>query len=97
MAARVTAQEKGGRNGSASVLPRSHLFTVRLWAEEIGGGQTEWRGRVQSITGGEARYFRDWPILIAHLQQMLPQTKAHLEASRASKPSKADDNGELKL
>jgi hypothetical protein len=50
---------------------RSHLFTVRLWAEEIGDGQTEWRGRVQQVTSGEAYYFRDWPTLIAHLLKML--------------------------
>jgi len=55
---------------------RSHLFTVRLWAEEIGEGQTEWRGRVQNLTSGEAYYFRDWSTLIAHLLQMLPQPES---------------------
>ena len=28
-----------------SQYPGSHLFTIRLWQEELGGGQTEWRGR----------------------------------------------------
>jgi hypothetical protein len=50
----------------------SHLFTVRLWAEELGDGQIEWRGKLQHVTSGEARYFRDWPVLIALLQAMLP-------------------------
>jgi hypothetical protein len=36
------------------LYPRSHLFTVRLWAEGIGDGQTEWRGRVQYVPSGEA-------------------------------------------
>jgi hypothetical protein len=48
----------------------SLLFTVRLWREERGDGQTEWRGKVQYITTGEAYYFRAWPDLIAHLLAM---------------------------
>jgi hypothetical protein len=48
----------------------SLLFTVRLWREEQGEGQTEWRGKVQHITTGEAYYFRAWPDLIARLLAM---------------------------
>ena len=48
------------------------LFTVRLWAEDLGNGQSEWRGRLQHVTSGEASYFRDWSTLIAMLQAMLP-------------------------
>ncbi len=61
--------------------PRSHLFTVRLWAEEIGEDQMEWRGRVQHVTNGEAHYFRDWPTLIIHLLQMLPQAETRPDES----------------
>jgi hypothetical protein len=25
--------------------PRSHLFTVRVWQEEVGQNQMEWRGK----------------------------------------------------
>ena len=50
----------------------SHLFTVRLWAENLGDGQIEWRGKLHHVTSGEARYFRDWSVLIAFLQTMLP-------------------------
>jgi hypothetical protein len=71
--------------------PRSHLFTVRLWAEDIGDGQTEWRGRVQYVPSGEVHYFRDWPALIAHLLKLLPQVGAQPEASRAIDPSQPDD------
>ena len=39
--------------------PHSHLFTVRVWEEEIGINQTEWRGKVQLFTNGEVRYFRE--------------------------------------
>ena len=55
----------------------SHLFTVRLWAEDLGDGQIEWRGKLQHVTSGQARYFRDWPVLIALLQAMLPNTTAN--------------------
>ncbi|GIK40872.1 MAG: hypothetical protein BroJett011_47050 [Chloroflexota bacterium] len=72
--------------------PRSHLFTVRLWAENIGHGQTEWRGRVQHVPSGEAYYFRDWPTLVAHLLKMLPQAETQSEAARASKPNEGDDD-----
>ena len=47
--------------------PRSHLFTVRLWVEELGNGKSEWRGKVQYVTSGEVRYFREWTTLIAFL------------------------------
>lgn len=73
--------------------PRSHLFTVRLWAENIGHDQTEWRGRVQHVPSGEAYYFRDWPTLVAHLLKMLPRTETQPEASRAIERSKPADNG----
>jgi hypothetical protein len=51
--------------------PRSHLFTVRLWAEVLGDDGTEWRGKVQHVTSGEAQYFRDWPALLAFVESML--------------------------
>jgi len=37
----------------------SHLFTVRLWLEELGDGRAEWRGQVQHVLSGETHYFRD--------------------------------------
>lgn len=54
--------------------PRSHLFTLRVWAEEIGDNQQEWRGRIQHIPSGETHYFRDWQTLVAHLQAMLSKS-----------------------
>lgn len=50
---------------------RSYLFTVRVWSEAVGVGQREWRGKLQHVTSGETRYFRDWPTLIAHLTTLL--------------------------
>jgi hypothetical protein len=52
---------------------RTHLFTVRVWLEELRAGQTEWRGEVHEVVSGEVRYFRDWPTPVALVQAMLPQ------------------------
>ncbi len=52
---------------------RSHLFTARVWLEDLGEGQTEWRGEVHEVVSGEVRYFREWSTLVALLQAMLPQ------------------------
>jgi hypothetical protein len=49
----------------------SHLFTVRIWREELGGGRIEWRGKVQYVLSGEARYFREWGDLIAFVREQV--------------------------
>ena len=59
----------------ASQSPRSHLFTVRVWQEEVRNGQTEWRGKVQLLTSGEVHYFRDWAALVPLLLTMLSESK----------------------
>ena len=48
----------------------SHLFTVRLWPNDLGEGQVEWRGKVQHVLSGEAHYFREWQELNTHLLGM---------------------------
>lgn len=49
----------------------SELFTVRLWPEELGEGEIEWRGRVQHALSGRSGYFRDWSGLLAFLSDFL--------------------------
>jgi hypothetical protein len=49
----------------------THLFMLRLWSEDLGGGQTDWRGSVQHVNSGELRYFRDWPTLQAFVDGLL--------------------------
>jgi hypothetical protein len=49
----------------------SHLFTVRVWREELGAGRVEWRGKVQYVLSGEARYFREWGDLIAFVREQV--------------------------
>jgi hypothetical protein len=52
---------------------RAHLFTVRIWREDMGDGQWEWRGKVQHVGSGEAFYFREWQALIARLKTWLQE------------------------
>ena len=61
------------------VQPRSHLFTVRVWEEQIGADETEWRGKVQLLTSGEVRYFRDWAALVPLLLTMLAESQSEVQ------------------
>jgi hypothetical protein len=60
---------------------RSHLFTLRVWSEEIGNGRVEWRGKLQHVTTGEAVYFREWAALLPVLLLMLRHAGATIAAS----------------
>lgn len=51
--------------------PRSHLFLIRIWSEDLSEDRLEWRGQVQHVTSGQSRYFRDWQTLVTYLQDML--------------------------
>ncbi len=55
-----------------SSTPRTHLFVIRVWAQAIEHGHTEWRGRVQHVPTGEVHYFREWADMLTIVQQMLP-------------------------
>ena len=63
---------------------RSQLFTIRLWTEELGNGEVEWRGKVQHATSGEAHYFRDWPTLVALLVEMAQSDSTAYHQSTAT-------------
>ncbi len=62
---------------AAPGFSRSHLFTLRVWLEDVGAARGEgcdearfeWRGRVEHIASGRVIYFRDWQALIAFVQQ----------------------------
>lgn len=49
----------------------SQLFTLRFWSEDLGNGQSDWRGKVQHINSGEVIYFRAWPVLEAFINKLL--------------------------
>lgn len=62
-----------------SQSPRSHLFTVRVWKEEVSNGQIEWRGKVQLVNSGDVRYFRDWAALVPLLLTMLSESQPDIQ------------------
>jgi hypothetical protein len=62
-------------NGS----PRSHLFTIRIWEEEIEADSTELRGKVQMFPSGEVRYFREWVALVPLVRAMLAELKSEAD------------------
>lgn len=49
----------------------TRLFVLRLWAEDMGGGRSDWRGSIRHLATGEARYFRDWPTMEAFVDGVL--------------------------
>jgi hypothetical protein len=57
-------------------LPRSYLFTIRLWTEQLDPGQVERRGQVQHVLSGERRYFRDWATLLSYLEAKMRELDA---------------------
>ncbi|MBM4458203.1 MAG: hypothetical protein FJ011_10635 [Chloroflexi bacterium] len=61
---------------SADVSYRSHLFTLRLWAEALGDGQHTWRGKVTHVLSGETHYFREWRELMGFLWDALQSSRA---------------------
>jgi len=73
---------------------RSHLFTVRVWKEDL-GGQTEWRGQLQYVTDGRARYFRDWSTLAGLLQEMLADREAARCSTNAAQTPGHDDGSAI--
>ncbi|HET9920147.1 MAG TPA: hypothetical protein VFQ30_09930 [Ktedonobacteraceae bacterium] len=63
---------------------QSHLFTIRLWQEELGEGRSEWRGKVQHVQSGEVWYFRQWSALVGSLEKMLAEFETR------SRPGQSD-------
>jgi hypothetical protein len=51
----------------------THLFVIRIWAQDIEDGRQEWRGRVQHVPSGEVHYFREWADMLAIVRHMLPE------------------------
>ncbi len=48
-------------------------FLIRLWPEDLGNGEVEWRGKAQDIATGDSSYFRGWAGLVAAIQKALAQ------------------------
>ena len=41
-----------------------HLFTIRVWLEELEQGHFECRGRLQHGPHGETRHFQGWAAMV---------------------------------
>jgi hypothetical protein len=52
---------------NAKPVEPSHLFTVRIWLENLGEGVVETRFQAKHVTSGESRLFRDGDQLVAYL------------------------------
>ena len=57
----------------------SHLFTVRIWQEDVGEGKHEWRGIVKYVISKEERSFRDCESVGMLMLSLLPQSTANTE------------------
>jgi hypothetical protein len=90
MVADSEADQPGHRQRIKQPGHSFHLFMVRMWPEDLGGGRTDWRGKVQHVNSGEARCFRDWPALEAFLEGLLRRTNPEEpDAGRAGRGATA--------
>lgn len=60
----------------------AHLFTLRLWSEELDKGEMEWRLQLRSIETGQTHCFHDWPSLVGLLLTMLPVPDDNAQGSQ---------------
>jgi hypothetical protein len=72
-----------GDNEHPVTKPRSYLFAVRLWKEEVAGG-VEYRGHVREVMGGGFSNFRDWSDLAAFM-------RAHIEQDEQTQAGRLED------
>ena len=45
----------------------SHMLLLRIWREDLGDGQSEWRAWVRHVLSGETVFIRRWQDLEAFL------------------------------
>ena len=62
------------KNDADQPTQSSHLFMLRMWLEDLGSGETDWRCKVQHVNSGEVRYFRDWLTLETFMEGLLRTT-----------------------
>ena len=75
---------KSDTSPASNEVNHSHLFTVRLWRERLGRGESEWRGKVEHIPSREACYFHEWSMLIGFLLEVLSQQDLQAESDGKS-------------
>ncbi len=70
--------------------PRSQMFTLRVWSEEIGAGRHEWRGKLHHVATDEVAYFREWAALLPLVLAMLRRAGCTITVSEAVEEIETD-------
>ena len=65
----------------------SHLFTIRVWVEQLSEGVVDIRFQAKHITSGESRLFRDGEQLLAYLRSKAGVVEEGSVASLVEKSS----------
>jgi hypothetical protein len=63
---------------------QTHLFTVRLWVEVLGDGQSEVRMQVRHTVSGETRYFRNGELLLTYLLTKVQELEQESETRQSN-------------
>ncbi len=61
----------------------SHLFTLRVWAEDVGNGRSEIRGVLKHILTGETHHFRDWHTLSQLLESFVLSSQTEISGEKS--------------
>jgi len=56
--------------------PTSHLFTIRIWREDVRDGQRQVRIQIKHVLSGETRYFCEWAPAVAFMSAKLQESEA---------------------
>jgi len=84
----------GGNSVHATQTRNSHLFLVRVWAEEDGDGQAEWCGKVQHVLSGKAGHFARLDGMADLVASLMPEDGAEqieISAEKVTPASRSDD------
>jgi hypothetical protein len=57
------------------------IFTIRLWREKLDERESEWRGRVQHIGSGQARYFNEIGKIMEFIGDHLSKEKTETQSA----------------
>jgi hypothetical protein len=63
----------------SSSFPPIYLFTVRVWAEKLGQGKWEWRGKLLDVSNGEERYFQNLANLAEHISKIVSRSDTNFD------------------
>jgi hypothetical protein len=88
----MTDNATTGENMSDTPQTRaSHLFLVRVWAEEVTESKAEWCGKVQHVLTGKAEHFTDLDKISGLFESLMPEDGAEqldVRSEVASPPAK---------